>query len=44
MAFALRNRQEVDSEQFAQMLEHSPAKAAQARSGTLNAVRGHCAP
>lgn len=30
MAFALRNRQEVDSEQFAQMLEHSPAKAAQA--------------
>ncbi|MFQ6573311.1 tetratricopeptide repeat protein [Pseudomonas sp. UM16] len=30
MAFALRNRQELDSEQFAQMLEHSPAKAAQA--------------
>ncbi|WP_136478020.1 tetratricopeptide repeat protein [Pseudomonas sp. DG56-2] len=30
MAFALRNRQEVDSDQFAQMLEHSPAKAAQA--------------
>ncbi|CAK9891158.1 MULTISPECIES: tetratricopeptide repeat protein [Pseudomonas] len=30
MTFALRNRQELDSEQFAQMLQHSPAKAAQA--------------
>lgn len=30
MTFALRNRQELDSQQFAQMLEHSPAKAAQA--------------